>query len=102
MLAYVLARKIQIRIRGGPGLLHNAVEQYHSLPPVYVEEDPHHAVLRQARTDLVQSVSHWAAGWHSNRPAKFDGLNVFPNQAAILRSIALSQERTGSLPASVR
>jgi hypothetical protein len=101
MFARVSHRKIQIDGWCRPRLLDHAVQKDHSLLPVHVKENPGDAIAHKIRPHLVQPAFQRATGWHSDRPAKLDGFDVFPNQFAILGSHCLQQARTGSFPASV-
>jgi hypothetical protein len=68
-------------------LLNEAVEQYR-VAPLYSEQHAGNPATTEVGANLEEPIAHWAAGRHTDWPAKLDGsdiiadgLAVFGNQA---------------------
>jgi len=65
-------------------LLDESVEQHHPSFSINVEQYARDPIVRQIYPDLEDAVAQRAANRHSNRPAKFNRLDVFSDSLPIL------------------
>ena len=77
MLALVAPRQFQIFVRRLARFLYESVKQNHAIFPVDVKQHPCNSVLSQTRPDFTNGLAQRLADGHSDRPAEFDGLDVF-------------------------
>lgn len=82
VLLFIIASKFQILIWRLLCLLDEAVQENHPVV-AEVEQDTRNAVVREICTYFVNSFSQWPANWHTNRPAKFNGLDIFTDSLPI-------------------
>ena len=73
MLMHALARQSKIRLWSGASLLHDCMQQYQPLVPIYIEENSAVTTTSETYAQLMQSLSHWTSKWHTNGPPELQG-----------------------------
>jgi hypothetical protein len=102
MLALVQSRKIQIRLRCRPGLLDDPMQENHPLIPIDIEENASNSIPGKF---VLTSCRPLPNGLQVGIPTGQPNSTALMSSPIMRRSswtIALSQDRTGSVPASVR
>ena len=85
MLFPISSRQCQFFIRRLLCFLYETVEQHHSIPRINVEQDPSNPIVREMRSDFIDSVAYGSARWHSDRPAELDSLDVLSDSPPVIR-----------------
>jgi len=80
----VPARQLQIIQRRLLRFLDKAMQQNHPLFRINVEQYPRDAVLGEMRPYFADAATEGSAHWHTDRPSKFDCLDILTDELAVL------------------